>query len=167
MFLATFQINIGRLHNRTSVSNMPQISSGMKMENNSDYVWDIYANTPIMSTYTIGMAVLSSNHTIKTRQFGKRNVGAISKDNNNKTFERLITRTEEYLQFYENYYNDTDSVPKVDSLHAVSGSYYAMENWGLITYFSTLFSYDDPLLLGHEVAHYWHGNKVTCSNWHE
>ena len=68
---------------------------------------------------------------------------------------------------YENYYNDTDSVPKVDNLDAVSGSYYAMENWGLITYFSTLFSYDDPLLLGHEVAHYWHGNKVTCSNWHE
>ena len=172
-FLAKFQINIGRLHNRTSVSNMPQISSGIKLEDNSDYVWDIYEATPIMSTYTIGMAVLSSNFTYKTRQSRKRNIRVISIDNysinDNETSEIHLSRSDQFLQFYEDYYKDTDSVPKVDSLHAVSGKYAAMENWGLITYFSTYFGYKSglPLLIGHEVAHYWHGNKVTCSNWNE
>ena len=142
---------------------MPPISKGMKMENNSDYLWDIYETTPTMSTYTIAMAVLS-NYTYNVKQLEKRNVSVISKDYDDATRERILTNTIKFLHFYENYYNDTDSVPKIDNLHSIGGRYAAMENWGLIVYFTY---YNDDLTIAHEVAHYWHGNKVTCSNWNE
>ena len=143
---------------------MPPISKGMKMENNSDYLWDIYETTPTMSTYTIAMAVLSTNYTYNVKQLEKRNVSVISKDYDDATRERILTNTVKFLHFYENYYNDTDSVPKIDNLHSIGGRYAAMENWGLIVYFTY---YNDDLTIAHEVAHYWHGNKVTCSNWNE
>ena len=143
---------------------MPQISKGIKMENNSDYVWDIYETTPIMSTYTIGMAVFSTNYTYNVKRLEKRNLTVISMYYDDATQERILTNVDKYLRFYESYYNDTDPVPKVDNLHSIGGRYAAMENWGLIIYFTR---YRDNLLIGHEVAHYWHGNKVTCSNWNE
>ena len=152
------------MHNCTSVSNMPQISRGIKMKNNSDYVWDMYETTPIMSTYTIGMAVLSTNYTYNVKQLEKRNVSVISMHYDDVTQERMLKNTDINLRFYENYYNDTDAVPKVDNLHSIGGRYAAMENWGLIIYFT---HYNDDLTIAHEVAHYWHGNKVTCSNWDE
>ena len=152
------------MQNRTSVSNMPQISKGIKMENNSDYVWDIYETTPIMSTYTIGMAVLSTKYTYNVKQLEKRNVSVITSYYDDATQERILTNTDKYLRFYEDYYKDTDAVPKVDNLHSIGGRYAAMENWGLIVYFT---GYNDDLTIAHEVAHYWHGNKVTCSNWNE
>ena len=143
---------------------MPQKSTGISMKNHSDYVWDIYETTPIMSTYTIAMAVLSSNFTYHVRQYGSRNISVISISYSNETIERMLTSTDKYVRLYETYYNNTDSVPKIDNLEATAGAYGAMENWGMIIYFK---GNNYPLLIAHEVAHYWHGNKVTCSNWHE
>ena len=100
------------------------------MKNNSDYVWDMYETTPIMSTYTIGMAVLSTNYTYNVKQLEKRNVSVISMHYDDVTQERMLKNTDINLRFYENYYNDTDAVPKVDNLHSIGGRYAAMENWG-------------------------------------
>ena len=161
---ARFQINLGRLKNRTSLSNMPKISEGVSMKNNSDYVWDIYKTTPIMSTYTIAMAVLSQDYTFSVKQVEKRNISVVSMFYDNETTEELLTNTDNYLRFFEKYFNDTDELPKIDNLHSIDGAYGAMENWGLIVYFG---SNGGQKLIAHEVAHYWHGNKVTCSNWHE
>ena len=143
---------------------MPKSSTGIAMQNSSDYVWDIYEPTPTMSTYLIAIGVLSSNYTYNTRQFGKRNISVISMLYDASTSERILTSTAKYLQFYEEYFNVTDELAKVDNLHAISGNYHAMENWGLIVYFQ---DHHKQLTIGHEVAHYWTGNKVTCSNWHE
>ena len=134
------------------------------MKNNTDYVWDIYETTPLMSTYTIGMAVLSNNHTHKIKKSEKRNISVVSLRYDDATYERMLTTTDQCLRFYENYYNDTELLPKVDNLDALGGAYGAMENWGMIVYFR---GNNYPMLIGHEVSHYWHGNKVTCSNWHE
>ena len=134
------------------------------MDNNSDYVWDIYEKTPKMSTYTIALAVLSSDYTPVIRRTGKRNVSVVSGYYRNRTIERMLNTTTKFFSFFEKYFNNTDDLPKVDNLQAIAGAYGAMENWGLIVYFG---SNTGDLLIGHEVAHYWAGNKVTCSNWNE
>ena len=120
--------------------------------------------TPKMSTYTIALAVLSSDYTPVIRQTGKRNVSVVSGYYPNYPIERMLNTTTKFLSFFEKYFNNTDDLPKVDNLQAIAGAYGAMENWGLIVYFGD-HNYD--LLIGHEVAHYWIGNKVTCSNWNE
>ena len=170
--IATFQINIGRLKNLTSLSNMPKRITGQKMNNNIDYAWDIYQTTPKMSTYTIGMAVLS-NYSSMHKEYGKRNFSTWRESRFANYRDFIVTlfnleTTIKFLSFYESYFNMSDELPKTDSLHVLHGTYGAMENWGLIMYFDIRGrKIPDRTLIAHELAHYWMGNLVTCKNWNE
>ena len=169
LHLAIFRINIGRHKNFTSLSNMPKRIIGSKMENNTEYVWDVYQPTPMMSTYTIGMAVLN-DHVVVQKQLGTRNISTYAPAVANSTTERgqneyNLNHTLLLLSIYEEYFNATDELPKIDSLSVLGHQYAAMENWGLIVY---KMGYHASLdMIGHELAHFWFGNLVTCKNWNE
>ena len=155
---------------------MPKRIVGKEMESESDYVWDIYENTPIMSTYTIAIAVLN-NYTSVEKQHGKRNITAWKWNGFNESefhesnvilstnLSMNVNITIKMLSFLEEYFNMTDVLPKIDSLQSIFGIYGAMENWGLIIYWSITF--DNPEVIAHELTHFWAGNLVTCKNWDE
>ena len=147
---------------------MPKRITGKEMESNTNYVWDIYQETPNMSTYLIAFSVMD-NFTSIQKQVGNRNitswVWAGVRETPNKIPEINLNTTVEILPFFEKYFNMKDELPKIDSMHAMKGPYGAMENWGLIVYWSTYFGVID--LIAHELAHFWVGNLVTCKNWDE
>ena len=92
---------------------MPKKFTGKTMNNNSDYVWDIYEITPKMSTYTIAMSVLSTNYTPIVRQTGKRNISVTSIEYDKDTSERMLSTTIKFINFFENYFNNTDNSRKL------------------------------------------------------
>jgi aminopeptidase N len=148
---------------------MPKVTVGKRMENNSNYEWDIYQKTPKMSTYTLAFAVLydhvsvsktQKNKTISASTFSKNTKARRYNDHNIN-----LNRTANTLSFYEDYFNMTDVLPKLDSLDSPHGRSDAMENWGLITYFEGTFKNEKTI--AHELAHYWIGNAVTAKSWSE
>ena len=63
IYKAVFQVNLGRVKDMTSFSNMPTEREGVPMLDNNIYVWDMYQIYPIMSTYLLAFVV--SNFTFK------------------------------------------------------------------------------------------------------
>ena len=145
---------------------MPKDVIGKAVENTTDYVWDVYQKTPIMSTYTLAMAVFF-NHTFVEKEMESRNISAGTYPTSNATslLNTNIDYTEKLLPFFEDYFNISETLPKIDSLSVEKSMFAGMENWGLITYrkrnMAVLF------VTAHEVAHSWTGNLVTCKNFTE
>ena len=144
---------------------MPKRIVGKEMENNTDYVWDIYEKTPVMPTYTIAIAVLN-NYTSSHKNLRNRNIASwMWKGYRESSREFNLNSTLALVPFLEKYFNMTDELPKIDSLNAIDGAYDAMENWGLIIYFRGAMT--NYVTIAHELSHFWAGNLVTCKNWDE
>ena len=71
-YKASFQVNLGRLKNMTSISNMPAKLQGEAMRDNDVYVWDIYQETPAMSTHLLSFVISDFVH--KHAQTGSNGV---------------------------------------------------------------------------------------------
>ncbi|KAG1678936.1 Aminopeptidase N [Nymphon striatum] len=172
----------------TSISNMPMLRSEPRPEG---YVADIYNTTVKMSTYLLAFVVSdfvqlkSPSQEIDFRVWARKDVidqARYSLDIGPKM-----------LKYYENYFNITYPLPKIDSLlvpiSQVLTSYIfidmfaapefaagAMENWGLIIYRETAMLVDPQqsssanrqrvaTVVSHELAHQWFGNLVTPQWW--
>jgi aminopeptidase N len=70
-FKAVFQVNLGRRKDMTSISNMPVRAEGLRMADNDEYVWDVYEDSPLMSTYLLAFVVSRLRYTeAQTRSNG-------------------------------------------------------------------------------------------------
>ena len=175
---ATFQINLGRTKDMTSISNMPKRTEGKPMKEDDEYVWDEYEPTLPMSIYLLAFVVSD----FKYREGNKTA--------NNVTFriwsrESVLEQTKyatsigpQILEYYENYFKIKFPLPKQDMIAIPDFSAGAMENWGLITYRETALLYEPgisslmnkqyvALVVAHELAHQWFGDLVTMDWWTE
>ena len=158
---------------------MPKRLTGISMENSSEYEWDIYQETPIMSTYTVGIVITNdfkysegSTENRKERKIrswvrssAKLGHGPTKVGWKNITEENL-GYTEKFITFYEDYFNITDILPKVDSIETIDAWHQGMENWGVIVY-PGLNRFISQYTIAHETAHFWFGNLVTSKNFAE
>ncbi|NWR90810.1 AMPE aminopeptidase, partial [Furnarius figulus] len=80
------------------------------------------------------------------------------------------------FDFFEEYFNMSYSLPKLDKIAIPDFGTGAMENWGLITYRETNLLYDPEesatsnkqrvaAVIAHELVHQWFGNIVTMDWW--
>lgn len=84
------------------------------------------------------------------------------------------------LGYLESYFAARSQLPKIDFAAIPHFKFGAMENWGLITYRSSVLLYDpkyptktlinniesQALTITHELIHMWFGNEVTPYYWH-
>ena len=152
-----------------------------EVETKDEYEWHMYYETPIMPTYIIGMAVAkdfkyseisSKNWKDKTyRAWVEPSTRVHDPDTDEdvgwkKITEKNVNYTQQFIVFFEKYFNIKDDIPKIDSIDVIKGWAGAMENWGIVIYFNAnaLISINT---IAHEAAHFWFGNLVTCKNWAE
>ena len=173
---ATFQTNLGRTRNMTSLSNMNKVSQGKPMIADDDYVWDEYNKTPIMSCYLLVFVVCDFDH-VKSQNSSKPFRIWTNKDKLDWAKYAAIIAPQ-LLNYYENYFNISDPLPKQEKIAIPDFPSGAMENWGLNTYrWTTLLYHPDistidrknrvTTVIAHELSHIWYGNLVTMKWWNE
>ncbi|GMF17387.1 unnamed protein product [Phytophthora lilii] len=137
-------------------------------------VWR-FAETPVMSTYLVGMVVGEFD-----------SVSAVTKEGVLVSVYTPVGRSErgkfalevgaKALSFYTEKFGIPYPLKKMDMLAIPDFAAGAMENWGVVTYRETRLLIDEQLssfgqkmatarTVCHEIAHQWFGNLVTMEWW--
>ena len=175
---AIFQVNLGRTKDMRSISNMPQSLNGVPMDDNDEYVWDIYEDSVKMSTYLLAFVV--SEFEFRASELTPNNV-RFRIWSRKDAIDQTIYASDigpKILEYYESYFGVPYPLPKQDMIAIPDFSAGAMENWGLITYRETALLYEEGVtssqgqerirtVIAHELAHQWFGNLVTMKWWTE
>ncbi|XP_063590569.1 aminopeptidase N-like [Penaeus indicus] len=171
---ATFEIHLARESWMTTLSNMP-IADTVPVEGQEGWVWDRYEKSVPMSTYLVAFIVsdyVQINSTMNDRvafRVWARQEAIDQAEYANEVGPKI-------LGFFEDYFNLSYPLPKMDMIALTDFSAGAMENWGLITYRESFLLYDAQVttpvdksitaeIVSHELAHQWFGNLVTPKWW--
>ncbi|PIO69425.1 peptidase family M1, partial [Teladorsagia circumcincta] len=143
---------------------------------------DVFHRTVKMSTYLLAVAILDNYDYVKRTT--KKTQAPIEvrlyapKDVIRGQTEFGLDTAIRSLEFFENYFNISYPLDKIDLLALDDFSEGAMENWGLITFrdstllhaqgiASALAKEQIALVICHEIAHQWFGNLVTMNWWND
>ena len=169
---AKFKATLVRKSHMVTLSNTPIET---KETRGDGWIADHYMMTPKMSTYLLAFIVCDFNYTVNVTK-------------NNVTYRAWATPEAvdqtpyslqvgvDVLTYFEDYFNISFPLPKMDMIAVPDFAAGAMENWGLIIYRETAMLYDPmdsaesnkqrvAVVVSHELAHQWFGNLVTPSWW--
>ncbi|XP_044263570.1 endoplasmic reticulum aminopeptidase 2-like [Tribolium madens] len=149
-----------------AISNMPVI----KIVETKNGVLYTFQTTPPMATYLLSFVI--SKHTYK-EFYHKIPYRIYAPDVENDNTTDLLEFASKVVDFYEQYTNQSYTLPKIDFVEFERDESTATENWGLITFKTGLLSskediFDNPQkfsVIAHELAHFWFGNLVTNEWW--
>ncbi|XP_073428069.1 glutamyl aminopeptidase [Dendrobates tinctorius] len=169
---ATYRISIIHTNDYNALSNMPveiieDLGNGWKQTH--------FRSSVPMSTYLVAFAVHQFDYVERISNRGiplKIYVQPLQKE----TAEYAANTTKIVFDFFEEYFNMSYSLPKLDQIAIPDFGTGAMENWGLITYRETNLLYDPnesatinkqrvAAVIAHELVHQWFGNIVTMDWW--
>ena len=177
-FKAIFQVNLGRLKDMNSISNMPAEFEGVAMKDNNEYMWDMYQDSPIMSTYLLAFIISRFTHKQSEATANGVQFRIWSRKSVSDQTDLALKVGPQILEFFEKHYNVPYPLPKMDMVAIPDFGAGAMENWGLITYRETALLFKEGQssiatregivsTISHELAHQWFGNLVTMDWWTE
>jgi len=168
---ATFTVGLGRKKNMKTLSNMEK--DGDAVEIDGTYEMDMYKTSVKMSTYLLAFIVceFDSFHVPEHPEF---NVWAQKEKLSEVEYAAEIGP--KIIDFYEEFFNTSFPLNKMDMAAIPDFGAGAMENWGLITYRDSAIMYDNvsyslsnkarvAAVVAHELAHQWFGNLVTMKWW--
>lgn len=175
-FKAKFQVNLGHINSRTSISNM-RIQTTEPIKEMENWVWDRYEPTVPMSTYLLAFIV--SDFDFKVSPKAKSNDVLFRVWARKDAIDQVDYATAigpKILEYYESYFDIKYPLPKQDMIAIPDFNSGAMENWGLITYREVALLFDTKRssassqpyvasVIAHELAHQWFGNLVTMNWW--
>uniref|UniRef100_A0A8C3M2A8 Aminopeptidase n=1 Tax=Geospiza parvula TaxID=87175 RepID=A0A8C3M2A8_GEOPR len=165
---ATYTISIIHPDVYQALSNMPvQLGDGWNRTT--------FEKSVPMSTYLVCFAVHQFTWVERTSASGKP-LRVYAQPQQIHTAEYAANVTKTVFDFFEQYFNLSYSLPKLDKIAIPDFGTGAMENWGLITYRETNLLYDPAesatsnkqrvaAVIAHELVHQWFGNIVTMDWW--
>ncbi|KAM4672668.1 glutamyl aminopeptidase [Amazona ochrocephala] len=169
---ATYNISIVHEDTYQALSNMP-VQQTVQLGNN----WNrtTFEKSVPMSTYLVCFAVHQFQWIEKISASGKP-LRVYAQPLQMHTAEYAANVTKIVFDFFEEYFNVSYSLPKLDKIAIPDFGTGAMENWGLITYRETNLLYDVnesatsnkqrvAAVIAHELVHQWFGNIVTMDWW--
>ncbi|XP_067993542.1 glutamyl aminopeptidase [Melanerpes formicivorus] len=169
---ATYNISIIHQDAYEALSNMP-----VQRTEQLDGGWTqtIFEKTVPMSTYLVCFAVHQFTYIEKISASGKP-LRVYAQPQQIHTAEYAVNVTKLVFDFFEEYFNMSYSLPKLDKIAIPDFGTGAMENWGLVTYRETNLLYDPDesatsnkqrvvTVISHELVHQWFGNIVTMDWW--
>ncbi|KAM4625669.1 glutamyl aminopeptidase [Polymixia lowei] len=170
---ATFKISITHDADYEALSNMPvqetlRYPTGNKMKTS-------FEKSIPMSTYLVCFAVHQFDFVERKSSRGIP-LKIYAQKSQIHTAEYAANTTKVIFDYFEEYFNMTYSISKLDKIAIPDFGTGAMENWGLITYRETNLLYDEnesssynkqrvASVIAHELVHQWFGNIVTMDWW--
>lgn len=170
-YKANFTLTLTHSKQYHALSNMPAKS----ITYSDNLVTTSFYTSLKMSTYIVCWVVsnfsyieLKSPSNPVQRAWGPRNF--------TKNLQYGLDITGKLLKFYENYFNISYPLTKLDTFAIPNLGPGAMENWGLITYRSQIIMQSEKRstdenrqqalnVISHELVHQWFGNLVTMKFW--
>uniref|UniRef100_A0A3Q4N789 Aminopeptidase n=1 Tax=Neolamprologus brichardi TaxID=32507 RepID=A0A3Q4N789_NEOBR len=164
---ATYTVSITHDVNYNVLSNMPvEVSNKIKTT---------FQKSVPMSTYLVCFAVHQFAYVERTSARGIP-LKIWAQPSQISTALYAVNVTKLIFDYFEEYFNMTYSISKLDKIAIPDFGTGAMENWGLITYRETNLLYDEnqsssynkqrvASVIAHELVHQWFGNIVTMDWW--
>ncbi|XP_032873352.1 aminopeptidase Q-like isoform X2 [Amblyraja radiata] len=174
---ATFDIRLVHRPQFVALSNMPAIYFSERLEKNG--IWKVTTfNTSVkMSTYLVAF-VISDFGCVNTTSNGVEiRVWADKQAISKGEAQYAINVLGPILSFFEEYFNVSYPLSKLDVVALPEFEWSAMENWGLLTFRKDMLLHhpnefiedmlETSLVIAHELAHQWFGNLVTMHWWND
>ncbi len=171
---ATFQVTAEIPSNLVAVSNMPAVS---ETETRPGVKTIRFAETPVMSTYLLALAVGDLASVEQTTDDGTlvRVWTTRGKEDQGRFALETSVRL---LDYFNDYFGIPYPLPKLDHLAIPDFAAGAMENWGAVTYREVALLVDPEHssarvrqvvagIMAHEIAHMWFGDLVTMAWWND
>jgi len=172
---ATFAVTIVRSLQHISLSNMNMVETQPRDFGREA---DIYATSPIMSTYQV-CVIVGDFQFVEADWEGVTSypIRLYARPDMIPNLQFAATIAAPIQAWFEQETGIPYTLPKMDHIALPSKSG-AMENWGLITY-SEFYLCASPetsavtgqiivaAVISHELAHQWYGNIVTCKWWND
>ncbi|XP_028251383.1 glutamyl aminopeptidase isoform X2 [Parambassis ranga] len=170
---ATYTISITHDNKYGALSNMPPQGSPQQVSNNK--VKTSFQKSVPMSSYLVCFAVHQFAFVERVSASGIP-LRIYAQSSQIATAEYAADTTKVIFDYFEEYFNMTYSISKLDKIAIPDFGTGAMENWGLITYRETNLLYDEnqsssynkqrvASVIAHELVHQWFGNIVTMDWW--
>ncbi|XP_043999504.1 glutamyl aminopeptidase [Gambusia affinis] len=170
---ATYKISITHDKNYGALSNMPPEGSPEELPGNK--LKTTFQKSIPMSTYLVCFAVHQFDYVERTSA-SNIPLRIYAQPSQLKTAEYAANVTKVIFDYFEEYFDMSYSISKLDKIAIPDFGTGAMENWGLITYRETNLLYDDKessssnkqrvaSVIAHELVHQWFGNIVTMDWW--
>ncbi|CAN7996349.1 unnamed protein product, partial [Ixodes pacificus] len=145
---ATFVVTLVRPAGLTTVSNMPlQISRNRS----KSLIEDTFQQTPVMSTYTLSWFLFDKHSSERSLLFIQVTVYGIDVTDN--VASRVLASTKKYLEYFQNYFGITYTLPKLDIITITKFQFGGMENWGAILMKNSMIRSTAEHAIAHEVIH--------------
>ncbi|NXI92152.1 AMPE aminopeptidase, partial [Psophia crepitans] len=169
---ATYNISIIHQDAYQALSNMP-VQKTVPLQDG--WTQTTFEKSVPMSTYLVCFAVHQFQWVERISASGKP-LRVYAQPLQIHTAEYAANVTKTVFDFFEEYFNLSYSLPKLDKIAIPDFGTGAMENWGLITYRETNLLYDPnesassnkqrvAAVIAHELVHQWFGNIVTMDWW--
>ena len=170
-FKANFTLTLTHSKIYHALGNMPIHTKTYK----NDLVTTKFYPTEKMSTYILCWVISQCEHINMTTTSGV-SLRAWAFPDKLEEIRYGIETTATLLPFFEDYFNISFPLKKLDTVAVPSFGPAAMENWGLITYLDSKLLIDKNKVtelsrqstfhtIAHELVHQWFGNLATMKFW--
>lgn len=137
----------------------------------------IFEKTVKMSTYLVAFVVCDFKPLHSRTKDGKLVRVLVPKDLVNNG-ELALKSAVNILTYFEEFFNITYPLKKLDLIAVPDFAAGAMENWGLLTFRTSMLIHNERItnnvdkeqiviVISHEIAHQWFGNLVTMKWWND